>query len=100
MIEIEIKYQTINLCKALLKNINDNFESVSFNLLDSGHVQTKIILFQITEKERDYIEDLMAEFSAIQEIDCVLKVDVVVGESTPLKNIVYQLVPSDKGGYS
>jgi len=88
--EIEVKYQTCALAEALIRNINDNFESVSFEILDNGDVQTKIVLFDLTEQEDEYVDDLMAEFSAKQENDCVLKPIVEIGDSPPLKNLVYQ----------
>lgn len=90
MIEIEVKYQACNLCDAICRNINDNFESVSFEIADNGDIQTKIILSVLTEQEEEYIDDLVAEFSALQERNCVLKPIVEIGDSLPLKNIVYQ----------
>jgi hypothetical protein len=90
--EIEIKYQTCNLCDALLKNINDNFESISFEILSNGDIQTKIVLSVLTEEEEEYIDDLIAEFSALQEKNCILKPIVEIGISQPLQNIVYQKV--------
>lgn len=88
--EIEVKYQTCNLCDALHRNINDNFESVSFEILDNGEIQTKIVLVELTEQEEEYIDDLIAEFSALQERNCILKPIVDIGNSPPLQNIVYQ----------
>lgn len=88
--EIEVKYQACALNEALIRNINDNFESVSFEILDNGDIHTKIVLSELTEQEEEYIDDLMAEFSAKQENDCVLKPVIEVGDSPPLKNLVYQ----------
>jgi hypothetical protein len=88
--EIEVKYQTCNLCDALHRNINDNFESVSFEILDNGDIQTKVVLLELTGQEEDYIDDLIAEFSALQERNCVLKPIVEVKDSLPLKNLVYR----------
>lgn len=88
--EIEVKYQACNLSDALCRNINDNFESVSFEIIDNGDIQTKIVLSELTEQEEEYIDDLMAEFSAKQENDCVLKPVIEVGDSPPLKILVYQ----------
>ena len=92
MKDIEIKYQTCNLCDALHRNINDNFESVSFEILDNGDIQTKFILSELTEQEEEYIDDSIAEFAALQESNCVLKPIVELGSSTspPLRNLVYQ----------
>jgi hypothetical protein len=88
--EIEVKYQTCNLCDALHRNINDNFESVSFEILDNGDIQTKVVLLEFSGQEEDYIDDLIAEFSALQERDCVLKPIVEVKDGLPLKNLVYK----------
>lgn len=88
--EIEVKYQACNLSDALCRNINDNFESVSFEILDNGDIQTKIVLSELTEQEEEYIDDLIAEFSALQERNCILKPIVDIGNSPPLQNIVYQ----------
>ncbi len=90
--EIETKYQACALNEALIRNINDNFKSVSFEILDNGDIKTKIVLSELTEQEEDYIEDLVAEFSAKQENDCVLKPVVEIGNSPPLKNVVYNKV--------
>lgn len=90
MIEIEVKYQACALNEALIRNVNENFESVSFEITDNGDIQTKIVLSELTEQEEEYIDDLIAEFSAKQENDCVLKPIVDIGNSPPLKNVVYQ----------
>lgn len=91
MTEIEIKYQACNLCDALHRNINDNFKSVSFEILRSGDIQIKIVLEKLTEAEENYIEDISAEFLAKQQRDCVLKPVVEVGTNIPpLKHTVYQ----------
>ncbi len=90
MIEVEVRYQACNLCDAICRNINDNFESISFEIIDNGDIQIKIILSALTQQEEDYIDDLIAEFSAKQENDCVLKPIVDIGNNSPLKNLVYQ----------
>ena len=64
MMEIEVKYQVCNLCNALCRNNNDNFKSVSFEIIDNGSIQTKIVLSEFSEQEEEYIDDLIAEFSA------------------------------------
>jgi hypothetical protein len=90
MTTIEEKYLACNLCDALCRNINDNFESVSFEILANGDIQTKIVLSEFTEQEEEYIDDLIGEFSAAQIGDWVLKPIVDIGNNPPLKNIVYQ----------
>lgn len=88
--EIEVQYQTCALNEASIRNINDNFRSISFEILDNGNIQTKIVLAILTELEQQYIDDLVGEFSAKQTNDCVLKPITVVGDYLPLKNLVYQ----------
>jgi hypothetical protein len=91
MTEVEIKYQTCNLCDALHRNINDNFISVSFEILNGGDIQIKIVLEKMTETENGYIEDISAEFLAKQQRNCVLKPIVEVGVNIfSLKHTVYQ----------
>ena len=87
---LEIKYQSCLLMDALHRNINDRFYSVSFEIYGS-EVQVKIILSKRTDVEDEYIDDLMAEFIARQDIKDIRKAIVDVGQkSTPLANIVYQ----------
>lgn len=88
--EIVEKYQSCNLCDALHRNINDNFKSVSFEIIDNGDIQIKIVLSELTEQEEEYIDDLIAEFSALQERDCVLKPIVEIGDSPTLRHLVYK----------
>jgi|GEM_PF-968320 len=88
---IEIMYQASNLCDALLRNINDNFISVSFDFDSNNDILVKVILIKRTGVEDGYIEDMSAEFSASQQTDCVRKVHVEVGKHhLPLQNLVYQ----------
>lgn len=76
--------------RCLHRNINDNFKSVSFEILDNGYVQWKVVLTELTEQEEEYIDDISVEFSAPQVCDCILKPIVDIGNSSPLQNIVYQ----------
>lgn len=92
MITIEEKYQSCNLCDALHRNINDNFESVSFEILNNGDIKIKIVLSKLTEQELEYIDDLTAEFEAVQEKNCVSELIVEIGDSSPLKNVVYHKI--------
>ena len=87
----ELKYQACNLCDALHRNINDNFESVSFEICDDGNLQVKIILEERTEVEDEYIDDMITEFEALQQTNCVREPLVEIGKNKlPLKNLVYQ----------
>lgn len=87
----DIKLQTCNICDAMLRNMNDNFKSVSFDYFNHGDIQLKIILKAKTEIEDDYIEDMVTEFSALQQFNIVLKPQIMIGnEHKPLKYLVYQ----------
>ena len=88
--EIEVKYQACALNEALIRNINDNFESVSFEIFENEDIQTKVVLSEMTEQEEECVDDLIAEFAAKQEKDCVLSPIIEIGGSPPLKYIVYQ----------
>ena len=91
MKEIEVKYQACNLCDALHRNINSNFESVSFDILDNGDIKIKIVLNKKTEIEEEHIDDLVTEFEALQQTNCVKEVTTNVGKHyLPLKYLVYQ----------
>jgi len=94
MIKGEVEYQTCILSDALHRNINDNFESVSFEFLENGDVRAKIVLSKLTEAEEDYIHDLIGEFEAAQVDTWVAESLIEVGESLPLTHLVYR-----KGGH-
>jgi len=85
-----IKYQACNICNALLRNINDNFKSVSFDFIKGKDIQIKIILEKRTEIEDGYIEDMITEFTSLQESNCVPLPIVEIGDHHwPLQNLVY-----------
>lgn len=87
----EIIYQTCNICNALLRNINDNFESVSFDFLINDEILVKVVLEKRTEVEDNYIEDLITEFAALQESNRVKKPQVEIGSHhSTLRNLVYK----------
>lgn len=91
MIEYEVKYYACGLCNSLHRNINDNFQSVSFEIQENKNVQVRVVLETITEVEEELIDDMIAEFSAAQETDCILSPQVFSGvEISPLENLVYR----------
>jgi hypothetical protein len=92
MISIEEKYQACNLCDSLCRNINDNFKSVSFEIMNNGDIQIKIILLNEREEEKDNINDFIGEFVALQDRNCVLDPIIQESNALPLKNIVYNIV--------
>ncbi len=87
--DIKIKYQAGNLIRSCCRNINDNFISVSFELKDNQDIQTKFIFYDYSEFEEEYVDDIIAEFSAMQESDCILPPIIEVEIGDPLENLVY-----------
>jgi hypothetical protein len=86
-----IEYQTCNLCQAMLRNINDNFLCVSFDLIGDRDIVVRIALAQRTEIEEQYVDDMMAEFSSLQESNCVKPPEIQVGQGKlPLRYLVYR----------
>lgn len=90
--ELEVKFQIHNLCEALIKNISNNLISVSFEILEYGYIQIKFVLNELSSEEIASIDDIMCEFTAMQQIDCVNRPIVEIGKSPPLKNIVYRVI--------
>jgi hypothetical protein len=87
----EIEYQSCNISNAMLRNVNDNFISVSFDFLSNRDIIIKVVLKKKTVVEDSYIEDMIAEFTAVQKSDCVQNPLVEVGyQHAPLQNLVYQ----------
>jgi hypothetical protein len=96
----EVKFQYINLRDALIRNLNDNFISVSFEIIDGGDVQTQFILSAVTETEMGYIADIMAEFSLHQFKNTVLPPKIVLNSYTVfLENVVFSKRALKKTAY-
>ena len=88
--DLLIKYHAGILCDSLHRNINDNFVSVSFEILRDGTIKIKIVLKSKTNIEIEYINDISAEFEAVQGIDNLSEVEIVVDKyALPLVHIVY-----------
>lgn len=86
-----IEYQTCNLCQAMLRNINDNFLSVSFDLIGDGDIVVRIVLAQRSDVEEGYIDDIMAEFASLQDSNCIRPPQLQVGlDKLPLRYLVYR----------
>ena len=51
----------------------------------------KIVLFEFTLKEEEYIDDFLVEYTAKQEGDSILKPIIEVGNCPTLKNLIYQV---------
>jgi len=90
-IDYKTKYQACNLSDALHRNINDNFNSVSFRI-ENDEILIKIILNKRTKVEDEYIEDITAEFEALQEGNILSDVIVTTidQDNNLLDIIVYQ----------
>lgn len=86
----EIIIQACALKNALQRNINDNFISVSFDILKKKRIMIKFILKKITDVEKEYIDDILAEYSAV-ELDYHLKFEMVTDKIEPLKYLVYRV---------
>lgn len=87
----DIKYHTCCICDSLQKNINDNFVSVSFELYNNGKIKIRIILIIKSDVEDGYIEDIIAEYEAVQEKNYIQDVEIIVDKNQiPLENIVYK----------
>ena len=93
MTEFDIKLQSCMLCDALVRNINNNFFNISFGIREDKMIIVKFILTMISAIEEDLIDDIIAEYSATQDTNCVLSpVIVKLGENIlPLDNIVYSV---------
>lgn len=85
-----IAIQTCNLVSSLVRNINDNFINISFDVLENGYIQVKIILENLTNAEKEYIDDISGEFEATQEKNIVAKFEITTEKnSISRKYIVY-----------
>lgn len=92
MKDLEIKVQACNLSESLVRNINDNFLNISFDLLNNGNIKVKIILDKLTEIEKEYINEISGEFESKQLSDIVEEFEISTEKnSVPLRNIVYKL---------
>lgn len=91
--DYRIKYQACCLTDALHRNINDNFENISFDIEVNGDIQVKIILNNLTEVEKEYINDISVEFSSFQSEDIVRQFIITTKDGMdikPLKNVIYK----------
>lgn len=90
--DYETKLQACNLCDALHRNINDDFQSVSFDFDDKNDIQVKIVMNKNIEQNNELFEDISVEFSAVQMTDCVesFLVTLAKDDNLPLKNVVYR----------
>lgn len=84
-------YIMSEVAMALCRNINDNYVSVSFEYVDDGSIQSKIVLKSCSSKEEEYIQDFMNELDWGQDDPYFRDVIVVVGNDAPLRHVVYQM---------
>jgi hypothetical protein len=89
-----MKFQFCNLIDALHRNVTDNFESVSFNITTDKFIQVQVILNKKANADIEYIDDLITEFAALQEVDNVLPPIVKIkGDALPLQYVVFKQAP-------
>jgi len=87
----EIRFQASCLCQALVRNINQNFVSVSFEVLYDGTILVRFGLSSRSQIEEELIEDAIAEFSSMQEVDCIRAPEIRLWPFNDcLTNIVYR----------
>lgn len=93
-LEIELKWQMCNISDAMLRNINENFLNISFEIR-GGDLQVKVILKEKGQREESYIDDFITELSALQLRNCVASPIIEISfDAKPLKNIVYSVCGS------
>jgi len=60
----DAKILKCGLCDSILRNINDHFINISFDILKGNIIQVKVILDKRTEVEDEYIDEICVEFEA------------------------------------
>jgi len=87
-----LKFHAGIICDALHRNIDDTFESVSFEIHSNGLVQVKIILDMLNEEYQELIDDISAETVAQALSNNILSfiVSQTAQNESPLENIVYR----------
>jgi hypothetical protein len=74
-VNYDVKLVFCSLCQAMLRNINNNFKSVSFDIFN-GNVKVKVVLFQIDDDDESLIKDMMAELSSMSETNNILTAQI------------------------
>lgn len=69
---------TGELCYALLGNINAHLASVSFDLLGKDRVRIQFVFSELSELEKELVEDTLCEFEALHGRLDTLEWDVVL----------------------
>ena len=90
--DYEIKLQACNLCDSLHRNINDAFDSVSFDIDENYDIQVKIVMNNSIEEYKEELEDISVEYSALQTTNNIKPfiVALATGDDSPLSNVVYR----------
>lgn len=92
--DYDIKLIYSNLCIALQRNLNQNFRSISFEILNDKNIQVKIILYNSSYAEEDLIEDFIGELAALSSNNNILPPIVTTRCEQPLKYLFYELCES------
>jgi len=89
--EYYLKYQHSCIVNALLENITDNFECVSFKCYGYEEIDVMIILCEITKIEEDCITDFFWELDIAQDSWNGINNRIISTSRNlmPLDNIVY-----------
>jgi hypothetical protein len=90
-VDYEIKLTYSNLCAAMVRNVNNNFRNISFDILNNKDVQVKVILYNKSEADQELIDDLISEFSSMGITNNVLKPIISTDiKENYLRYLIYQ----------
>lgn len=79
-----------NISYAMLRNINNNFFSISFDIVGED-IQLKIILHKKRDIEKRMVDDMIEELSSITETNTILKPIITTDlKAEKLEYIVYE----------
>lgn len=90
-VDCNVKLIYSELCMAMQRNVSNNFQNISFDIINNGDIQVKIMLYSQSDDDYELIDDLIAEFSSTRESNDVLKPLVSINSAeNPLKYLIYQ----------
>lgn len=79
--------QILNLVRALLGSVSDNFRAVSLSTTDDA-VKLQFILCADDEEDREEIEDIVFEFEALQDHGIDVEVEIRI-EASPIAELKF-----------
>jgi len=90
-VDCNVKLIYSELCRAMQRNVSNNFQNISFDIINNGDIQVKIMLYSRSDDDYELIDDLIAEFSSTRESNDVLKPFVSINSAeSPLRYLIYQ----------